>query len=43
VLVGAGGETYRWNRQAHRSAAKPGFEIRDAGGRLADAGTFEYG
>ncbi len=43
VLVGAGGETYRWNRQVNRSAPKPGFEIRDGAGRLADAGSFEYG
>jgi hypothetical protein len=43
VLVGSGGETYRWTRQANRSAPKPAFEVRDADGKLADSGTFEYG
>jgi len=43
VLVGTGGETYRWTRQANRSAAKPGFELRDAVGKLVDSGTFDYG
>jgi hypothetical protein len=43
VLVGTGGETYRWTRQANRSAPKPAFEIRDADGKLADSGSFEYG
>jgi hypothetical protein len=43
VLVGSGGETYRWTRYANRSAAKPAFEVHDATGRVADTGTFEYG
>jgi hypothetical protein len=43
VLVGSGGETYRWTRQANRSAPKPAFEIRYPDGKLADSGTFDYG
>jgi hypothetical protein len=43
VLVGTGGETYHWTREANRSAPKPAFEIRDAEGKLADAAEFEYG
>ncbi len=43
VLVGSGGEIYRWNREANRNAARPGFEIHDAAGKTVLAASFEYG
>jgi hypothetical protein len=41
-IVGRGGEAYRW---PHQNPAKvpPGFQIRDAEGKVLHAASFEYG
>jgi len=43
VLIGAGGESYSWTKQANRTAAKPRFSVLDAQGKAVGEGEFEYG
>ena len=43
VLIGAGGESYAWTKQANRTEAKPRFAVLDAQGKAVAEGEFEYG